>query len=390
MPRFAVSQRWLYVFVGALALAGPPLLLRAEPANWSAVQSIVANMPQPERDRLDRNTKDYLAISEDQREQYRRLHAALEDDDANNNGKLTATMEGYYAWLGSNPAYDRQTLRKSTGPDQRIAEVQRIVKQRDEQASNRRSRRSKWWLQDAHELAPEQLSTLMAKLENRVPMNAEDSKRLRTADGNEKTGVARYFTLFGIMRHHNYKLDQVLEKSNINEMLEEVPGLTMPPGFAAAPEDVRRRQFLGMIVGNVLKEYESEVRSKSPSTEDLQRLVANWQGDPKELDRILEEEPSDFRSELEREFAKQSNSLDMRDLMEVLPPRGSGWWPRFGMNGGRGGPFRGGRDGPRFGRPGDGSGPPPDEERRPPPDGERPPRREDDRPLPPVNPAPMP
>ncbi|MFO1094176.1 MAG: hypothetical protein U0992_12825 [Planctomycetaceae bacterium] len=417
MPRLAVSHRALYIVVGGLALAAPPLLLRAAPDNWNDVQQAVAAMPQTERDRLNRNIQEYETLSDEQREQYRRLHAALQDDADNKSGKLNATMEGYYAWLGSNPAYDRQTLRNETDSNRRLAEVERIVRQRDEQASRWRTWRSRRFLQDAPDLTPDQLAMLMGKLEDRLSLTPEDRKRMQADDGSEKTGVARYFTLFSIMGHHKRKLDQLLEPPlDLDAIVAEIPGLTMPPEFPTAPAEFRRFLFLQMIVGNVLKEYENEVRRQQPTTEKLEELVAHWPEDRKDdLDRWLELEPSDFRSNLEREYAKQSNSLDMKDLWEVFPDRGGrGMFPRFnGPDGGRGGFFRGGRpgDGPfgrgdRFERPDgpppagpppggefggpppDGSGGPPRGDRGPRQDGERGPRREGDRGPAPVNPPP--
>ncbi|MFO1096615.1 MAG: hypothetical protein U0992_25395, partial [Planctomycetaceae bacterium] len=405
------SHRALYIVVGALALAAPPLLLRAAPDNWNDVQQAVAAMPQPERDRLNRNIQEYETLSDGQREQYRRLHAALQDDAANNSGKLNATMEGYYAWLGSNPAYDRQTLRNAADPNARLLEVQRIVDERNEQASRFRSR---WWrgfLQDAPELTPVQLEVLMGKIEGRIPtLNADDVKKLQTEDGVEKTGIARYFALFSIMRHHKLKLDQLVDQMDLDAAIAEVPDLTMPAWFENADPNDRRFLFVRMIIGNVLREYGNEVQRTPPTTEDLEKLVAQWPGDRDELERILEEEPADFRAELEREyFARQPNALDPRDLWGVLPDWRGGFrgGPRFpGGEGGRNGFFRGGRPGEgRFGRgdrfgppegpppdgpPPDGAGGPPRGDRGSGPDGERRPRREGARGPVPVNPPPMP
>jgi hypothetical protein len=413
MPRLprGVSKRVLFVAAGAVALAAPPFLLRAEPQNWEAIQEAVTNLPQSERDRLDRNTREYLALPEADRQKYRDLHAALQADIANDNEQLATTMRDYYAWLATNQAYDRQTLTAIPDAGQRIAEIQRIVDKRNEAASQSRFWFSRFLLNDVPELKPEQLKTLMAGVEARLQLTDTELQQLQDAEGNEKEGVARYFTLFRILKGQRQNIEQLLNRWDAADLVDSA-GIKMPPDFDTATSEQRQRIVVRMIIGNVRREYELAVNERLPSSAALEEVVANWPQDPTEqqkLDDLLEREPSEFRRELEQEYAKDNIALDFRDLREMAP----GIFGRRYFGGrGRGGPQdgdRGGerRDGPppfprRPGdrlRPDEGGGPPPDGpppgelppggpppgDRRPPPprNGDGPVRDNGDRPPPP-------
>jgi hypothetical protein len=390
MSRRAVSTRALLIAAGAAALVAPPLLLRAEPENWTAVKSTVANMSQTERDRLDRNTREYQALSDAERQAYRALHTTLEQDLRTGNGKLASTMSDYHAWLATNQAYDRQALSAETDPADRIAEIQRIVDKRDAAANRSRFFFSRFLLHDLPELSPSQLTALMTGVEARLPMTVEEQARLLDAKGQERTGVVRHFTVFTILREHEQTVRQFLEQNDAESLIAEA-GVGLPPEFDAAPADERRTMIARLIVGNVLREYERAVNRKPASTQDLQKIVDEWSQDPAEQQRLvelLEQEPSNFRHALKEIYAKNSIALDGRVLRDVgadLMGRGP-----FGGRG-RGGPDdrergdRGDGRGPlrQFGermqdrreggpRPDGGAGPPPGERPPGPPGGPRP------------------
>lgn len=351
MSRRAVSTRVLLVAAGAAALAAPPLLLRAEPENWTAVRTAVANMSQTERDRLDRNTREYQALSEAERQKYRTLHTTLEQDLRTGNGKLAATMNDYHAWLATNQAYDRQALSEATDPAGRIAEIQRIVETRDAQANRSRYFFSRRLLHDLPELTAAQMDSLMKGLEDRMSMTDEEHERLLDGKGEEKTGVVRHFLLFAILRDHQQTVRKFLEQADAEALIGEA-GITLPPMFDDAPAEERRTAIARMIVGNVLREYERAVNRKPATTQELQSIVDDWSQDPAEqqkLVELLEQEPSDFRHALKEIYAKDAIALDSRVLWDA----GADLMSR-GPFGGRG---RGGPNDRERGDRGDGRGP---------------------------------
>jgi hypothetical protein len=365
-PPRGVSKRLLYVLAGAAAIAVPPLLLRAEPENWDSIRKTVEeNMSPSERDRLDRNTREYLALSEAERQKYRDLHAALQVDIREHNEKLATTMQDYYAWLATNQAYDRETVTSITDPTQRVEEIRRIVQERVEATSRSRSRFSRWWLGDRlPELKPDQMQSLFTEIENRLGMTDAEEERLFDADDKPKEGVARHIAVIGIMRERQQTLRQFIDRHDAEELIAAA-GITLPAAFDAdSPED--RRVIIGrLIVGNLIREFELAVNRRPPSSAELEAVVAQWPKDAAEqqkLDQNLELEPSDFRHTLEEAYAKDAIALDIRIVMDAaadLAPRGG-----FGRG-------RGPQDGPRGG----------ERDRRFGPAGERPnPDRRDGRP----------
>jgi hypothetical protein len=330
---------------GALALAVPPLLLRAEPANWNGatgVRTTVEKLSPADRDRLDRNTQEYLDLTEAERQNYRDLHAFLQADAQDGNGRLSQTMQDYYAWLASNQSYDRQMLRTTTDPVLRVAEMQRIVDKRNEDFNRSRRRFSQFLLgKDAPDLSADELQALMAEVEGRVALTDEEQQRL-LKDGQEKAGVERYFALFSILRSRNEHLVQLLDRLDPDDLLAAVPELEMPPSFAEAPVEAQRLIFLRMIIGNVMQEFELAVKTRPPTSGDLQKIVENWPADERqELDRLLELEPAEFRSELAERYAKETIALDIGDLWAMTPREAFGGRRFEGRN--RGGPGDGGR-----------------------------------------------
>lgn len=353
-PLRGVSQRLLFIAAGAAAVATPPLLLRAEPDNWPLVQEAVKNMSPSERDRLDRNTREYLALSESERQKYRDLHMALAADIQGGNERLATTMQDYYAWLATNQAYDRERVTAISDPAERVAEIARIVDKRSQAASRSRFWVSRVLLKDVPELKPDELKVLMAGIEARLQLTDKESELLLDEKGVEKQGVARYFALFKVLLGQRQNVEQLLNRWDAEELVDSA-GITMPPSFEMAAPEHRRVMVLRMIIGNVRREYELAVIRTPPTSTDLEKVVTDWSQDPAEQQRLLEKlemEPSDFRRELEQTYAKDKISLDARDLREMAP----GLFDRgyYGSRG-RGGPEDGARGADRrpFFPPGD-------------------------------------
>ncbi|MEX0585739.1 MAG: hypothetical protein WD176_03795, partial [Pirellulales bacterium] len=213
MPRRAVSGPLLLIAAGGLALVLPPLLLRAQPQDWPTVRAEVTRMPQAERDRLNRNTSEYLQLSDAERQRYRELHATLEKDAQDGRGQLRQTLNDYTAWLATNHAYDRQLLLTTTDPQARVAEMQRIVRERDQALSRPRRWRSGIWMRfGVPDLTADELIPLMNIVENGLAFNSDDREKLRDENGHEKAGVARYFALIGILRDRGDNLERVLDR----------------------------------------------------------------------------------------------------------------------------------------------------------------------------------
>lgn len=318
MRRPGVSSLLLLVGTAA-ALALPPLLLRAEPANWDVIGADVQRMPPADRNRLNRNTEDYLRLSEADRQRYRELHAILENDEQHGRGQLRKTLSDYTSWLATIHAYDRQLLLTTTDPTQRLQEIQRIVDERNESLS-RSQGRFRWWMhRGIPDLDANELASVMQVVEDGLSLTADERDQLRDADGEEKSGVARYFALFSIIRSHRRDLGQSLDR-DLDRFLASVPAAKQPEGISEKPPELQRGICLAMIVGNVLQEYEQQIVRNAPTDADLRRIVEEWSGEnEREVDELLELEPADFRRELERKYAREVFGLDVDEVRRVVP-----------------------------------------------------------------------
>ena len=349
----------LILVLAAVAVAAvlPPLLLRAEPANWSAIRAEVERMPPAERNRFDRNTEEYLRLPESERARYRQLHAMIEEDEQNGRGQLRETLDNYTAWLATNHAYDRQQLLAATDPEVRVDEIRSIVERRATDADRSRSRLSRafmywgWRRGDVPDLNAEELQHVMALVENGLSFNSEDLQKFHDENDNPKTGVVRYLALFGILKDRNNNLGTVLDR-DLRKLLDAIPESKRPEDLDEMSPEEQRELCLRMIAGNVLQEFEQTFRKQAPSDQDLRRFVKEWPTDDdslRELGRIMEREPVEFRRELERVYARKTFGMDVNEVFQVLP---RDWWGRrFGRRRGSGERPDEGRDRERGPRP---------------------------------------
>jgi hypothetical protein len=345
-----------FVVASAVALALPPLLLPAEPDGLEAARKQVAAMTQTERDRFERNSREYLNLSEQERAQYRSMHAELRRDREENQGRLEQALTDYYAWLSTLQSFPRQELRATTDPQQRVEKVAAAL----EDQSQRQLRELPWTrplFGRYPPLSPDQLSEMMAVLERGVTLNQEQSSRLQS-----RSGVERHLEFFRILRERDLRLEQLLERTDEAKLLAVLPEDDLPDWSGEENIPQRRRSFISQLLfWNLSREYQLEIQRRRPGEADLRAFVQNWPADQQaEFDQLLEQEPDEFRQRLERAYAARHLDLDWEVVPQVVfgrdfldawrrGPRGPGSRPQF--------------DGDR--RP-EGRGRPNDPDRRPP------------------------
>lgn len=365
------STRVWFVAASAIALAIPPLVLRAGPEGYDAVRTRVATMTQTERNRFERNSQEYLKLSEEQRAHYRAMHAELERDRAENNGRLTQALDDYYAWLATLQTFPREELRTTTDPAQRITRIGTVLEEQS-QEQLRDLPFLRRMLERIPSLSSDQLRRAMLALERAVTLNQEQAERL-----NSRDGIERHLEFFQILRERDLKFDQVLDRADNAALAAALPGGKLPDWSGAADPAQERRGFLSFVLyWNLMKEHQLEIRDRRPDDSDIEAFVKSWPEDRQaELDRLLELEPDQFRQSVERFYAAENFQLDFNVVAQVMfgrdwPPRG----PRDGRDRNRDDERERGR-GPNEGRGRDDDGrdrrPPPGENGLPP--GERPP-----------------
>lgn len=314
MVKPAASQRTLLIGAAALAFAVPPLLLRAEPENSDAVRDKVARMSKTERDRLERNSREYLQLSEEQRAQYRQLHAVVSDDAADGRGTYQQAMEDYYAWLAHHQLH-RQELRNATDAAQRIEIIERLIEEQSRDLSSIRNPFLRYRFRRTPVLSSDELAMVMAVVEEQIDLSAEERQRLQ-----QRQGVVRYLELFRVLRSRRLNLHELIAGWDIEALLARFPEVRLPEPGMDDPAGERRRQFVELVIANVLKEFELERSKAAPTEAQLREFVENWPpAEQAELNKLLEMEPAEFRRQLERRwYAAENRGLDFEALLFVL------------------------------------------------------------------------
>ena len=324
------STRVWFIVASVIALAIPPLVLRAGPDGYDAVRTRVATMTQTERNRFERNSQEYLKLSEEQRAHYRDMHAELRQDREQNHGRLTQALEDYYAWLATLQTFPREELRMTTNPQQRIARISTVLEtQSQEQVRDLPYLRRMF--ERIPSLSSDQLRRTMEALERTVTLNQEQAERLAA-----RSGIERYLEFFKILRERDMRFDQVLDRADNAALAAAFPGGTLPDWSSAADPAQERRGYLSIVLyWNLMKEHQLEIRQRRPGNSDLDALVRNWPEDRQaELDLLLELEPDQFRQNVERLYAAENFQLDFNVVGQVMFPD---WRPRgprsgFGEN----------------------------------------------------------
>jgi hypothetical protein len=93
----------------------------------------IEGLSEVERSRLERNFAEFKKMSEADREKLRQLDRELKQDDRDG-GKLRQVMDEYCNWLGTISVSDREELRKTTDPKERVRLV-REIRQKQESST---------------------------------------------------------------------------------------------------------------------------------------------------------------------------------------------------------------------------------------------------------------
>jgi hypothetical protein len=318
------STRIWFIVATVIALAVPPLMLRAEPEGIDQIRTRVATMTQTERERFDRNSGEYLNLTDEQRAQYRAMHAELELDKEQNQGRLGQALDDYYAWLLTLQSFPRQELRTTSDPQERITKISTVLEDQSEEQL-----RDVPWLRRQFERTPslssEQLHEMMTALEKSVSYTQDESDRLQPL-----SGIERYLEFFRILRDRKLGIDQIMDRGETTDRLvAALPGGKLPDWIQGENAADQRKMFLGMVLfTNLRKEHGLEIRRRNPSDEDLESFVRDWPPDKEEdLDRLLEMEPDRFLQSVQWAYVAHNNSkLDFNVVPQVL--WGTDWWQR--------------------------------------------------------------
>lgn len=332
------STRLWFLAATVIALALPPLVLRAQPDGMAEVRRRVTDMTATEREQFERNSSDYLKLTEEQRAQYRAIHAALEQDREQGQGRLAQALDDYYAWLLTLDVFPRQDLRTTSDPQQRIAKIETVLEdQAQEQLREYQFPRRQF--DRVPTLTSDQLQAMMSALERSVSLTQEEYGRLEAL-----SGIERYSEFFRILKNRNVRIDQILDREDtVERLVAALPGQKLPD-WAQGEDDTEQRKLhlASVLFWNLFREHQIEIRRVKPSDEELEEFVRNWPPDKGEdLDRLLELEPDRFLQAVQWAYVAHNSKLDFNVVREVISfenwyRRGNGTRPQFNADRPRG------------------------------------------------------
>ncbi len=318
------SRIW---WLGSLtaALAAPPLLLRAQPQGFDVRRGRVSAMPQTERDRLTRNFEEYLKLTDDQREHYRRLHAGLQQDQADNGGRCTRAKEDYFAWVSGLPAYQQQELFNTTDPSGRVALVEKFVEEQElrqlEEDQRKLGPRIGSFFRFTPRLSPAELAAVMAELERGVTLSEDQRRRL----AEKPEGIDRYLEFFRIVGvERKLKITDIVNDAKVERLMDTLPQRARDR-LNQRPRQERTGALIFTITWNLRAEIETQTRARQPDSDKLQEFVRQWPADQSaELDELMDLSPDDFIQRVREKYAAQNLELDWEHVRRTFPPE---WGP---------------------------------------------------------------
>lgn len=340
----AATKTWLWI-VGSIsaAIAVPPLLLRAQPAGFHDSLREINMMTQVERNGLDRRYRDFLDLSEGERQKYRDMHQQLLDDQADGRGSLSLALDDYYAWVQTLPQNQREELRNTTDPAERAALAHQFLEQqraRDADAETRaimsdpdfrrRFRGSPPPLRTA------QLARVMQEVEASVTMTQTQRERLDPPDGEPLAGMERYLELFRIVGERGDRtFSRVLDAADTQRIIDAIPDERIRNWINSSQQQSQKLRFLLLyLAANLRAELDRERLRNRPDAVDLEEFVNRLEVEnPAQFDQLMQLEPNDFRKEAERLYAASQQSLDFQVIFKALPPEIRQWLSRQGPGG---------------------------------------------------------
>ncbi|MCG6154295.1 hypothetical protein [Rubinisphaera margarita] len=128
IPRWQLSKRSPMLIAslctfGLFWLCGAGYSHRLSYSEFRSIKREIADLPQEERNRLERNLARYQKLSPAEQQRYWELHNYVEQQ------QLEPLVDGYIEWLQSLNPFERERLRNSPEPAAQIAVVEAILRE---------------------------------------------------------------------------------------------------------------------------------------------------------------------------------------------------------------------------------------------------------------------
>ncbi len=367
---------WGLALAGVLA-TGPLVLGRGDPALAQA-QAEIARMSEVKRAALDRKYRQYQALNEEQRANYRVLHQLIEADRIK--GAVDAeTLRDYCDWLKTIDAWQQDELAHLSDPTDKIVRVEAIMKLRRENALHADTKDDESPPEGNRPfqlplLAEDQLTKVFDALAARL--SEEERKEAESLHGLKRFGVQ--VKLLKKTIKNPEKFIRAISPAELVELIKASGNTEWNSQLIGAGDPVmhRRRAIQGIFASC---RAQTRRESAAATDQELRAFFNTLKLD--EQDHLLQLSADEFKAQLrQRRLESDPDVAELQHLMGdefSAAKRRMDWLRRGGPNGpggppddrrgpgGPGGP--GGRpsfdrgqfgDGPPPPRPGEDGGPP--------------------------------
>lgn len=333
-----------------LSVLVAPFLVRGDQQTESQLEenrAQIGRMTQSERDRLERNFQAYRAMDSQQRQSISDFHEKLNQDQSHSAGELNAALIQYREWLNTIEPFQRDQLRTTSNPQQRLKLMEEIVK---DQRMRDAVRVLREWLKNDSELLKrsplakvpildsEDLSRLMSGIEG---IEWRRLSQEQQSELNRHDGIKRFVVLLEILkRNQSFRpADRTRgPRWGVRELFATFEKTA--ERFDEFVEDERARQFVhgdddeesklrttlrvqSLLLMSMMMQVMGEKNDSSiPTQQQLEQIFSSLPQE--EQDRLLQLEAIDFYKELVSRMEPANESEDRLSLRDVgrafLPP----------------------------------------------------------------------
>ncbi len=353
-----------------LALGLAPFLARGDQEVEQQLdhhRQTIARMSPSERERLDRNFKAYQQMSPEKIASINAFHTSLESDSS---GDLKVALDLYEEWLTTIEPHQRDQLKETVDPLQRIQLIREIRKgqrQREATAAMRSMPNYRWRgtpLDRTPTLRPDELARIMEKIESIENHKLSDENR---SELNRNEGLSRYLILIKFLKQNTRIREQDRSKIPphvVPELFQTFEALTpflrekgenetvknyLTDGKEWNGKDITTLRVQGILIKSMIEQaIANRKQSKIPNQAEIESYFNSL--DEETQNSLMELEGIDFYTALNTQINPKEDpeSIDLRTIWETFYPnrgdsrrpgdRGRSGGPRGERSPGEGGP----------------------------------------------------
>ena len=301
---------WGLTIAGVL-VAAPIVLGRGNPA-LSPSRDTISKMSDVERNVLKRKYELYRSLTEEERDELRRLHSQLEQDRTKGPRYLDA-MRLYCDWLKTIDAWQQDDLAHISQPQEKVKRVASIVEERsDAEDSEVEARPVAGPLQLAR-LNEQQLSKVFDYLTRRLTLTAEEQQQV-----DKLQGLKRFGYQLRLLREQGgqnpEKALRTLTEAELAQMVEETGHADLKQFFSGPIDIEKRKRF---VVRAIFISCVDQLSREAASVGDDKLRAHLATLPPEQQDQLLQLRADQFKAKLLRSYLLADPDVaELRSLLD--------------------------------------------------------------------------